>query len=104
MRGQSRGNNQVNAIEKGKGKMQDAKSDSLASIAFDSVLLETATSILEQTAIAHANERVIEELEMVSSMLWEKSNYEMDIPGDYVQTDECVEWIDKRIKELQSSH
>ena len=59
----------MNAIEKGKGKMQDAKSDSLASIAFDSVLLETATSILEQTAIDHAKERVIAELDYIKNRL-----------------------------------
>jgi len=97
----------VNAIEKGKKEMR-SKMETVTGILSGKLgeagFYNDVMPILEQAAIAHANERVIEELEMVSSMLWEKSNYEMDIPGDYVQTDECVEWIDKRIKELQSSH
>jgi len=76
--------------------MQDAKSDSLASIAFDSVLLETATSILEQTAIDHAKERVIEELETLSDKI-PKPGFG-DMAGVMIQN-----IIQNRIKELRGT-
>lgn len=75
----------MNAIEKGKNYMQNAKCESLATIAFDSVLLGSAESILEQTAKAYA----VEELEKLIA------NH-IDF-GDDVDPNDIV----NRIKELK---
>ena len=53
--------------------------------------------VIEQTAKAYA----VEELQKVSKMLWEKNEYEMDVPGNRVSTLDADEWILSRIKELK---